>query len=60
MFLLKQYSAEIHRLCVRNKVSSLYAFGCVLNEHFNNDSDANSIVDFPLLMFLAMLTITLF
>ncbi len=37
---------EINKLCSIYKVRQLYAFGSVLTEKFNNDSDIDLIVDF--------------
>jgi uncharacterized protein len=46
MTLIDQHSKEIQRLCSKYKVKSLYAFGSVTNEGFNNSSDIDLIVDF--------------
>jgi len=46
MTLLEKHNSDINRLCLMYKVSQLYAFGSVLTEHFNNDSDIDLIVDF--------------
>lgn len=43
---LKTYSQDIIQLCKAHSVKSLYAFGSVLTENFNNDSDIDLIVDF--------------
>ena len=43
---LKRYKAEIIKLCETHKVKSLYAFGSVLTEQFDGDSDIDLIVDF--------------
>lgn len=43
---LEKYRAEIDKLCQTHKVKSLYAFGSVLTESFNNESDIDLIVDF--------------
>jgi predicted nucleotidyltransferase len=43
---LYQYLPEITRLCRQHKVKTLYAFGSVLTEKFNNDSDVDLIVKF--------------
>ncbi|MFN9804357.1 MAG: nucleotidyltransferase family protein [Bacteroidota bacterium] len=40
------YKKQINELCVNHKVKSLYAFGSVLTDHFNNKSDIDLIVDF--------------
>jgi uncharacterized protein len=46
MFELKKYQGDIERLCKKYKVNRLYAFGSVLTEGFNNNSDIDFIVDF--------------
>jgi predicted nucleotidyltransferase len=43
---LKTYKQDIDNLCKFYKVKSLYAFGSVLTDHFNPDSDIDMIVDF--------------
>ncbi len=43
---LKLYNQQIVKLCKMHKVKSLYAFGSVLTEHFNSESDIDLIVDF--------------
>jgi len=43
---LNNYSSEINKLCESHKVKSLYAFGSVLNEKFNDLSDIDFVVDF--------------
>jgi predicted nucleotidyltransferase len=43
---LYQYLPEIIRLCRQYKVKTLYAFGSVLTEKFNNASDVDLIVKF--------------
>jgi uncharacterized protein len=43
---LASYTSDISKLCEDHKVKSLYAFGSVLTEHFNKDSDIDLIVDF--------------
>jgi predicted nucleotidyltransferase len=43
---LVAYKKQINELCVNHKVKSLYAFGSVLTDHFNNKSDIDLIVDF--------------
>lgn len=43
---LENYRAEIETLCNTYKVKSLYAFGSVLTEKFNDESDIDLIVDF--------------
>ena len=42
----EKYSSDITKLCENHKVKSLYAFGSVLSEKFNNESDLDLIVDF--------------
>jgi hypothetical protein len=37
---------EIIKLCKAHKVKSLYAFGSVLTDNFNKESDIDLIVDF--------------
>ena len=46
MNFLTRYREQINELCRIHKVKSLYAFGSVLNEKFNSDSDIDLIVDF--------------
>ena len=46
MNLIQSYSKEIMNLCKAHKVKSLYAFGSVLTEKFNLESDVDLIVDF--------------
>lgn len=43
---LQKYQAAITKLCKAHKVKSLYAFGSVLNDNFNAESDIDLIVDF--------------
>ncbi len=43
---LESYLSEITKLCENHKVKSLYAFGSVLTDSFNNESDIDLIVDF--------------
>lgn len=43
---LQKYQAGIIRLCKAHKVKSLYAFGSVLSDNFNAESDIDLIVDF--------------
>jgi predicted nucleotidyltransferase len=43
---LETYTADIIKLCETHKVKSLYAFGSVLTDQFNNESDIDLIVDF--------------
>lgn len=46
MNILKSYTPDIIKLCETHKVKSLYAFGSVLSDQFNQDSDIDMIVDF--------------
>lgn len=43
---LNVYNKDIEKLCEQHKVKSLYAFGSVLTNQFNNESDIDLIVDF--------------
>lgn len=43
---LETYSKDIIKLCETHKVKSLYAFGSILNNRFNKESDIDLIVDF--------------
>lgn len=43
---LETYKADIIKLCHHHKVKSLYAFGSILTDRFNNESDIDLIVDF--------------
>ncbi|TAH15191.1 MAG: nucleotidyltransferase [Runella slithyformis] len=43
---LETYTPEIIKLCEAHKVKSLYAFGSVLTDSFNKESDIDLIVDF--------------
>ena len=43
---LETYTADIIKLCETHRVKSLYAFGAVLTDQFNNESDIDLIVDF--------------
>lgn len=46
MNLIQNYRKEITNLCKTYKVKTLYAFGSVLTEKFNAESDVDLIVDF--------------
>ena len=46
MTFLQQHTRDIQQLCATHKVKSLYAFGSVLTDQFNNNSDVDLIVDF--------------
>ena len=43
---LERYTTDIAKLCENHKVRSLYAFGSVLTDSFNKESDIDLIVDF--------------
>lgn len=43
---LEKYDAEISKLCKKHFVKSLYAFGSILSDKFNDESDIDLIVDF--------------
>jgi predicted nucleotidyltransferase len=42
---IDNYKNTLMQLCVQNKVKSLYVFGSVITEHFDNNSDIDLIVD---------------
>ena len=42
---LDKYKKEINSLCLQNKVKSLYVFGSVLTDRFNEKSDIDLVVD---------------
>jgi uncharacterized protein len=46
MNLIEKHNKDIENLCKTHKVKSLYAFGSVLTDKFNNESDVDLIVDF--------------
>ncbi len=46
MNLIENHSKDIQNLCKAHKVKSLYAFGSVLTDEFNSESDVDFIVDF--------------
>lgn len=46
MNLIENHSKGIMDLCKTHKVKSLYAFGSVLTDRFNNESDVDLVVDF--------------
>src|SRR5436190_14647324 len=46
MTILEKHIRDINKLCSMYGVKQLYAFGSVLTENFNNDSDIDLIVDF--------------
>lgn len=43
---LEKYKPDIIELCKKHKVKSLYAFGSVLKDGFNTESDIDLVVDF--------------
>ncbi|WP_205748252.1 nucleotidyltransferase family protein [Dyadobacter bucti] len=43
---LEKYKAAMIKLCKTHKVKSLYAFGSVLTDSFDGESDIDLIVDF--------------
>ena len=43
---LQIFTPDIIKLCETHKVKSLYAFGSVLTDTFNKESDIDLIVDF--------------
>ncbi|MCO5238967.1 MAG: nucleotidyltransferase domain-containing protein [Chitinophagaceae bacterium] len=43
---LAAYTNDISELCKNHRVKSLYAFGSVLTDKFNESSDIDLIVDF--------------
>jgi predicted nucleotidyltransferase len=43
---LEPYTPDIIKLCETHNVKSLYAFGSVLTDNFNKESDIDLIVDF--------------
>jgi predicted nucleotidyltransferase len=46
MNLIENHNKDIQNLCKAHKVKSLYAFGSVLTDEFNSESDVDFIVDF--------------
>ena len=46
MNILEQNKKEIDRLCSQYKVKQLYAFGSVLTDNFNGESDVDLMVAF--------------
>ena len=42
---IDSYKNILAQLCLQNKVKSLYAFGSVLTNRFNSDSDIDMVVD---------------
>lgn len=46
MNLLNTHKEDINRLCLNHRVKELYAFGSVLTNNFNNESDIDLLVAF--------------
>lgn len=46
MKLFEQYSRQINELCKQHKVGELYAFGSVLTDDFNPESDIDLLIQF--------------
>ncbi len=46
MTVLERHINDINKLCLTYKVRQLFAFGSVLTDHFNADSDIDLIVNF--------------
>jgi len=46
MNFLENHISDISKLCKSHKVKTLYAFGSVLTEKFNDKSDIDLVVDF--------------
>ena len=46
MKLIEDYRKDIAELCKTHYVKSLYAFGSILTDQFNTESDIDLIVDF--------------
>ncbi|AWA30941.1 nucleotidyltransferase [Flavobacterium magnum] len=46
MSFLENHISDISKLCKNHKVKALYAFGSVLTEKFNEESDVDLVVDF--------------
>jgi len=44
--ILDEHINDIKKLCSEHKVKQLFAFGSVLTEKFNKDSDVDLVVDF--------------
>lgn len=43
---LEKYNKDIKQLCIAHNVKRLYAFGSVLTDKYEEDSDIDFIVDF--------------
>jgi len=50
---IDQFSTAIQTLCASHQVKRLYAFGSVLTDDFNEDSNIDLIVDFDTMDILA-------
>lgn len=46
MNFLESHMLDIFKLCKNHKVKALYAFGSVITEKFNSESDVDLVVDF--------------
>jgi predicted nucleotidyltransferase len=46
MTIIEKNISKVHRLCTKHKVRKLFAFGSVLTNKFNNESDIDFVVDF--------------
>jgi len=46
MNFLENHISDIYKLCKSHKVKTLYAFGSVITEKFNEKSDIDLVVDF--------------
>ena len=46
MKLIQRNIAQIVALCEKHKVESLYVFGSVLTDRFNDESDIDFLIDF--------------
>ncbi len=46
MEFFEKYNDDISKICEQHKVKSLYAFGSVLTDKFNDKSDIDLLVDF--------------
>lgn len=46
---LDAYTNDITKLCETHKVKNLYAFGSVLTDKFDSESDIDFIVDFDII-----------
>ena len=46
MTVIEDHINDINKLCSTYNVKQLYAFGSVLTDKYNNDSDVDLIVDF--------------